>query len=77
MALGMEYSFNQLFFLRAGKKFVNEASDDFRSSGFGLAYGGGLKVPVLGQWLALDYAYTNMGELQNVHAFSVELGGSN
>lgn len=77
MSLGMEYSFNQLLFLRVGKKFVNENNADFRSFSHALAFGGGLRLPVLGRTLALDYAYTNMGELQNVHAFSFELGGSN
>jgi hypothetical protein len=75
-SVGMEYSFNQVVFLRAGKKFVNERHTDFRSFSHALAFGGGIRVPVLGQWLSLDYAYTNMGELQNVHAFSFELGGT-
>jgi hypothetical protein len=76
LSVGGEYSYNQIVFLRAGKKFVNEARDDFRSFGHALSFGGGFRLPVLGSWLALDYAYTNMGELQNVHAFSFELGGS-
>lgn len=76
LAVGGEYSFNNLVFLRAGKKFVNEARDDFRSFGFGLSFGGGFRLPVLGGALAMDYAYTNMGELQNVHAFSFEFGGN-
>ena len=78
MSLGLEYSFNQLVYLRAGKKFVNEGRADFRSFGHALAFGGGLRLPVLGRTLSLDYAYTSMGDdLQNVHAFSFELGGSN
>lgn len=76
MAVGGEYSFNRLVFLRAGKKWVNEAYADFRSFGHALSFGGGLQLPVLGSRLSLDYAYTNMGELQAVHAFSFELGGS-
>jgi len=76
MAIGAEYSFNQLFFLRAGKKFVNEAHSEFRSFGHALSFGGGLQLPVFGSRLSLDYAYTNMGELQNVHAFSFEFGGT-
>ena len=76
LAIGGEYSYNGIVFLRAGKKFVNEARDDFRSFGHALSFGGGFRVPLLGSGLAVDYAYTNMGELQNVHAFSFELGGS-
>lgn len=76
MAVGGEYSFNRLVFLRAGKKFVNEASSDFRSFSHALSFGGGIRLPLFGSHLSLDYAYTNMGELQAVHAFSFELGES-
>lgn len=76
VSVGAEYSYNGIVFLRAGKKFVNEARDDFRSFGHAFSFGGGFRLPVLGSALSLDYAYTNMGELQNVHAFSFELGGS-
>jgi len=77
VAVGAEYNFNQLVFLRVGKKFVNEGYDnDFRSFSHALSFGGGLQLPLFGSRLSFDYAYTNMGELQNVHAFSFELGGS-
>lgn len=77
MAIGTEYNFNRIIFLRAGKKFVNEAyADEFRSFGHALSVGGGFRLPAFGSYLSFDYAYTNMGELNNVHAFSFELGGS-
>lgn len=77
MSVGGEYSFNRLVFLRVGKKFVNEAySNDFRSFSHALSFGGGIRLPMLGSRLSFDYAYTNMGELQTVHAFSFELGES-
>jgi hypothetical protein len=76
MSVGGEYSFNRLIFLRAGKKFVNEAYSDFRSFGHALSFGGGIRLPLFGSRLSFDYAYTNMGELQSVHAFSFELGES-
>jgi len=76
MSVGGEYSYNNLIFLRAGKKFVNEAYSDFRSFGHALSFGGGIRLPLFGSRLSLDYAYTNMGELQAVHAFSFELGES-
>jgi hypothetical protein len=76
-SVGAEYSYNHLVFLRVGKKFVNEARDNtFRSMSHDLSFGGGLRVPLFGNSLSVDYAYTNMGELQNVHAFSFEFGGS-
>jgi hypothetical protein len=76
LSVGGEYSFNRIIFLRVGKKFVNEAYDnDFRSFSHALSFGGGFRLPVFGSWMAFDYAYSNMGELQNVHAFSFELGG--
>lgn len=77
-SVAMEYSFARTVFLRAGKKFVNERQgpESFRSFSHALGLGGGFRVPLLGSSLTVDYAYTNMGELQNVHAFSFELGGS-
>jgi hypothetical protein len=75
-AIGAEYSFRDVLFLRAGKKFVNEANSDFRSSSYFMSYGGGLRIPALGRHLSFDYAYTNMGDLQNVQIFSFEFGGN-
>ena len=77
-ALGMEYSFSRIVFLRVGKKWVNERQGEasFRSFSYATGLGGGFRVPLLGTSLTIDYAYTNMGELQNVHAFSFELGGT-
>ena len=75
-SIGAEYNFREIIFLRGGKKFVNEAKDDFRSFGDFLSFGGGIRLPVFGRTLMFDYAYTNMGELQNVQVFSFELGGN-
>jgi len=75
--VGLEVNVRQFVFLRAGKKFVNERSDeDFRSFSHGMAFGGGLRLPVFGRAFSFDYAYTSMGELQNVQVFSFELGGN-
>jgi hypothetical protein len=73
-SVGIEYNFRRFIFLRGGKRFVNERYDDFRSFSDFLSFGGGLRLPVLGRYLSFDYAYTNMGELQNVQLFSFELG---
>jgi hypothetical protein len=72
--LAAEYSYNNLLFLRAGKRLVNEQRTDFRASSFGLAWGGGLRLPIFGRHVSMDYAHTNMGELQNVQTFTFEIG---
>ena len=91
-AIGLEYNFRQLAFLRIGKRFFNEnqrtgdiqdqvggtndffRQDDFRDFSHGLAFGGGLRIPLGERALAFDYAYTDMGELENVQVFSFEFG---
>ena len=72
-AIGAEYGFRGIAFLRAGKRFVNEGPDvqNVRGIGHALSVGGGLRV--FGQRLVLDYAYTEMNELDNVQVFSLEL----
>lgn len=74
-AYGAEYGFKNLAFLRVGKRFYN---DDRALSGkngmFGLSGGLGLRIPVNGRGMRFDYAYTNVGELQNVQIFSFEFG---
>jgi hypothetical protein len=75
LSAGVEYGFRDLLYLRAGKKWVNEANADFRSFTDNLSFGGGLVLPVLGRHFMLDYAYTSLEDLQHVHVFSFELGG--
>jgi len=72
--LAGEYGYRDLIFLRAGKRFFNEARSDFRSSSFGFSWGGGIRLPVFRRHLSFDYAYTMMGELDNVQTFSFEFG---
>jgi hypothetical protein len=70
-----EYDFRNMVFLRLGKKWKNEKHADFNSGGYGFSYGGGLSLPFGGgRRLGFDYAYTNMGELNNVQIFSFALG---
>ena len=74
-AFGLEYSWNNLVFARAGKRFFNEDdTSDFRSFSDGAAIGGGLKIPVLDNFLQIDYAYTDRGLLDNVQTFSFQFG---
>ena len=76
MTIAAQYSFRELVFLRAGKRFVNEKeTSGFRGAGFGASFGGGLRLPVGGgRRLAFDYAFTEMNELKNVQVFSLEFG---
>jgi hypothetical protein len=59
--LGLEYGFHQTFFLRTGYKFNTDEG--------GFAFGTGIKFNLL----ALDYAYTDMGALQDIHRVSLAL----
>lgn len=72
--IGLEYSFREVLFLRTGKYFANEDQAPWNFND-GLSAGLGLRVPFRerGQ-LGLDYAYTNMGILEGVHTFGLEVG---
>lgn len=71
-AVGVEYSLNRMLFLRAGKRWVNEAQISHDVS-YRTAFGGGVSLP-LGERrrVLLDYAYTDYGDLENVQVFSIE-----
>lgn len=73
-SLGVEYSFRDYAFARVGKRFLNEDRADFREFMDGFAFGGGIRVPVLGRYLGLDYSYTDFGILENIQTFSIQLG---
>lgn len=74
LSLGAEYGFRDMLYLRGGKRWVREAGleRDFTDD---LSFGGGIVLPLLGRHLKFDYAYTSLGDLQNVQVFSFELGG--
>ncbi|HET7790537.1 MAG TPA: PorV/PorQ family protein [Gemmatimonadales bacterium] len=75
LTLGVQYSFRNMLFARIGKKWYNEKQTAFRSASYGLSFGGGVRLPLSGgRGFDFDYAYTNMGELNNVQVFSLELG---
>jgi hypothetical protein len=76
-ALGLEYAWRDMLFLRGGKRFYNDDRDIGESSSFayGLSGGFGVRLPVGGRGLRFDYAYTSLGEqLQNIQVFSLEFG---
>lgn len=70
---GVEYSYNNFVFLRAGDHVYNDQRAH-GTSNYGLSFGGGLQVPLGGRPLRFDYAYTNMGDLQNVQVFTFGFG---
>jgi hypothetical protein len=76
LGLGAEYSFRNIVFARAGKHFYN----DDRTRGmdgagmYGVSGGFGLRFPLLGRNARFDYSYTSMADLDNVQAFSIEVG---
>ncbi len=67
--MGMEYAFQELFYLRAG--FRNLLLEDREE---GLTLGAGFATRFLGNVEArVDYAYADFGRLENVHRFSINL----
>jgi hypothetical protein len=61
--VGLEYGFKNMFFLRGGYQL--EADEG------GLCFGTGVQLPVMGDTgFVLDYAYSDMGVLEQIHRFS-------
>ena len=64
--MGLEYGFNQMFFLRGGYQI--EADEG------GLGLGLGVQTPVSGQLgLVFDYSYADLGILTTSHRFSLSV----
>ncbi|HKG93179.1 MAG TPA: PorV/PorQ family protein [Gemmatimonadaceae bacterium] len=75
LAFGGEYSFNNVAFLRAGKRFYNDERAIGGTKGmYGLSSGAGVRLPFRGRAVRFDYAYTSLGELKNVQVFTFEFG---
>ncbi len=73
-AIGAEYGFRNLLFLRGGKRMYNDDRDRGGAGQVGLAGGFGLRLPVLGRNVRFDYSYEAAGALQNIQIFSFEVG---
>lgn len=74
-SLGLEYDFRGIVFGRVGKRWLNEErTGSFREFTDGFAFGGGLRVPLLDRHIGFDYAYTDMGILENVQTISLSFG---
>jgi len=85
-ATGFEYWLNDSFALRLGKKFQydyinngNLSDEGFNTSGIrsfnltsGFSFGGGIKLPVSGYTMQVDYAYQDFGYLNCIHRFSFD-----
>jgi long-subunit fatty acid transport protein len=66
VVVGVEYSFQKMFFLRGGYKFnVDEQNYSF---------GAGVNAPISIAEITVDYAFTNFLRLGSVHRFSIILG---
>jgi len=62
-AVGMEYNYNDMFFLRGGTHFGHDTAD--------WSVGGGLKIEIKKYKFGLDYAYVNYGILNYTHQFGL------
>ena len=68
--IGVELSFEEYFFLRSGYQslFLDQAE-----GGFSFGIGAASKTITGNLGLRFDYAYRNMGRLENVHTFSLDV----
>lgn len=83
---GLEYWFNDMLALRAGKKFqydyINNGNLMPELTGFddrrdfnptaGMTFGGGFRLPVSSYVMQVDYAFQDMGYLGSIHRFSFD-----
>ncbi len=65
-AIGLEYVWRSILFLRGGYKFNMDAQN--------YSFGAGLNVPISIAQFTLDYAFANFEKLGSVHRFSIILG---
>ncbi len=65
-ALGVEYAWKNIFYLRAGYKFNLEGQD--------YTFGAGINAPLGIAQVKFDYAYANFTTLGSAHRFSIILG---
>jgi hypothetical protein len=81
-ALGLEFGWRELVYVRTGKRWMNESmngvNDQDQSAHFGfgrgLAFGGGIRLPLGGRHVGFDYAWNGAGELPNTNHFTFEFG---
>jgi len=61
--LGLEYAFQEMFFVRGGYKLSADEG--------GLCFGAGAKLSVSGLALGVNYSFADMGLLSSIHRFSL------
>lgn len=66
VSLGVEYSWNQMLFLRGGYK-INVEEQNY-------SFGAGINVPISIAQFTFDYAFANFEQLGSAHRFSIILG---
>ncbi|HMB91893.1 MAG TPA: PorV/PorQ family protein [Rhodothermales bacterium] len=79
---GAEVSLYDLLFLRGGYKFNYSGKDDDGTSGRdpiatsieGMSLGGGIQYEISGFGVGIDYAFTQMDLLDNVHRLTLRIG---
>ena len=64
-AMGMEYAYADMFFVRAGTHFGHDTAD--------MSLGAGLQINTKAFSVGLDYAYVNYGILEETHQYSISL----
>ncbi|GBD87479.1 outer membrane protein transport protein [bacterium BMS3Abin03] len=65
-AVGLEYVWNKILFIRGGYKFNVDEQD--------YSFGAGLNVPISIAEFTLDYSFSNFQRLGSAHRFSIILG---
>jgi hypothetical protein len=70
--LGVEYNYNDLFFVRGGYTFSNEYIED--AYPYGLTAGAGIKYAFGGIEVGVDYAYRDMQFFSGNHTIALRLG---
>ncbi len=71
MLLGLEYGFNNMFFVRAGYDLLFENTSDYI---YGLSLGAGINYTLAGNiGFGLDYAFRDVKDLDANHVFTVKL----
>lgn len=71
--VGLEYSFQELFFVRGGYGFAQKESEE-RDFLFGASFGAGVKYALGSMDISVDYAYRAVKVFDANHVFSVKLG---
>jgi hypothetical protein len=66
VAIGAEYTWQEMFFIRGGYK--------FNVDGQNFSFGVGVQVPISIAEFTFDYAYSNLESLGSAHRFSIILG---